>query len=437
MELATGMNVEGFGVEATLGTGALATVYRVRHLASDTLHALKVLHLTHPSVQDRLIAGGRLHAQLRHPNVVNVTDVLDVGGSPGLLMAYVHGPTLTRVLSKVRLDLDVVEQLVPGILAGVAAGHRADMVHRDLKPGNILLEVTDQTVKPRIVDFGLATTLGDHRPGLTGSGAQLVTPNYMAPEQIRNARTVDPRNDLFALGAILYELVTGRRAFQNENAFATLSDITGGHWIPVHELRPEVPDRIVEAIEAALELDVEDRVPDCETLWSIWAGPEGPDLETAAAQTVTLSPAWMLRLTDLAPRSPRKKRRRSAPISALPRPGTGELSGATFEVPSRASTTRWMPFAAAGALAALLLLGTGIVVGTRPPAAYVRIEGDAAVRLFGADGAVPSLQAVPPGSYRVEAKYGEDAYVPVGTLTLRDQDEVTVRCEVRLRRCTW
>ncbi len=301
MDLAPGVHIDRFVVEAKLRSSALATVYRVRHLDHGSLHALKVLYLDRPTLQDRILAEGRAQASLRHPNVVAFTDVLDVGGNPGLLTEFVRGPSLERVLSRVRLDLEVVEQLVPGILAGVAAAHARQIVHRDLKPGNILLDVGADRVVPKIADFGLARLLGQHRTGITGSGATLTTANYMAPETIRNARSADARSDLFALGAILYELVTGHQAFANENVFATLSEITSGHYVAVTARRPETPPRIVEAIEAAMEGDVDARVANCEELWELWAGPGAEDLATAAARPARLSRAWALRLSDLAP----------------------------------------------------------------------------------------------------------------------------------------
>jgi len=288
MELAPGDQIDRFRIDAKIRSNALATVLRVRDLEDGTPYALKVLFLDRPTLQDRILVDGGAQSRLRHPNVVGLVDVLDVGGNPGLLMEYVNGPTLERVLAGPRLDLDLVRANVPGILAGVRAAHRARIVHRDLKPGNILFDIVGETMTPRITDFGLAQLLGQHRSGITASGVTLTTPNYMSPEQIRNARSADARSDLFALGAILYELVTGQRAFRNENVFAILSDITDGNYVAVRELRPDTPARFVEAIAAAMELHVDDRVADCDELWGLWAGPAASDLDEAAARPVPL-----------------------------------------------------------------------------------------------------------------------------------------------------
>ncbi|MEO0605765.1 MAG: protein kinase, partial [Myxococcota bacterium] len=153
MDLANGVHIDRYQVEAKLRATPLATVYRVRHVDESVRYALKVLHLDRPTLQDRILTEGRAQSQLRHPNVVAVIDVLDIGGNPGLLSEFVHGPTLEAVLSRVRVDLDVVEQLVPGILAGVAAAHERQVVHRDLKPANIFIDVTDGAFVPKIADF--------------------------------------------------------------------------------------------------------------------------------------------------------------------------------------------------------------------------------------------------------------------------------------------
>lgn len=506
MELSTGAHIDRFLVEATIGSGGMATVYRVRHRDLDTVHALKVLHLTHPSVQDRILAEGRVQARLRHPNVVSVTDVIDVGGNPGLLMEYIRGPSLERVLGRVQLELPIVEHLVPGILAGVAAAHHENLVHRDLKPGNILLEVNDQRVLPKIADFGLVKLLDDHRTGLTASGATMGTPNYMSPEQIKNARAVDARTDLFSLGTILYEMVTGTRAFESDNVFGVLSAISGGELEPLSHRRPGLPGRIVRAIEAALALDAEDRVADCDELWSLWCADREP-LAAAAARQVVMSPAWAMRLADLAPRTQVPVRRATTPRQPRPVADPG-ATGATFPVPDPVPRRRWVPLVLGG-LVGLLLLAVALAVITNrhrsseprpneprasiepvpvvepvaePPAvapvpeplpepvpeplpepvrprvvvprpapvpsepspavpvesAVVRVQGDARVRLTGADGAVVSeLGAVPPGSYRVEAIYGAGDWTSVGRLDVTPGTDVVVSCESAIRNCKW
>ena len=373
MLLRTGMEVDRFVIEATLGEGGMATVYRVRHRELGTVHALKLLHLTHPSLRERLLDEGRVQATL-HPNVLAVTDVLDLHGAPALVMEYVHGPSLESLVGAgLRLPLEAVELLVPGILAGVHAAHQTQAVHRDLKPGNILLQLQDGRVVPKVADFGLVKVLGEHARMRTASGATMGTPHYMSPEQIRSSREVDGRTDVFALGAVLYELVTGRRTFPNENPLAVIADIAAGNYAPIREVAPEAPDRIVAAIERALQVDAEARWRNCAALWACWAGPGGPSLADAAAA----NPTWPGESYALLERITPSQR----PVES---PWTGESSrptstGETFGPPSDLGSdlsavpggaSRWLVggivgglFAAVG-LAAVAVAGLMLVVAT-------------------------------------------------------------------------
>lgn len=195
MVLETGQTVERFTVEAKLGEGGMAAVYRVRHNTLGSYHALKLLKVANPDIKRRLVEEGRVQASLHHPNIVAVTDVLVVDGQPGLLMELVDGPTLEEWLWSNRPTLEQAEALFRGVVAGVGRAHRAGLVHRDLKPGNILLDVADGMVIPKVTDFGLAKILADEDGGhsQTRSGVTLGTPQFMAPEQIRNAKSVDQR----------------------------------------------------------------------------------------------------------------------------------------------------------------------------------------------------------------------------------------------------
>jgi len=429
MELAPGSHIDRFVVEARVRSSLLATVYQLVHRGSGAAYALKILHIDRPSVRDRILHEGRGQARLHHPNVVAIAEVLDVDGSPGLLMDFVSGPPLSRVIGTGQLDLAIVKQIVPGILAGVAAAHQAGIIHRDLKPANILLDVCGDRIVPKITDFGLARLIGDHRPGLAGSGAVLTTPSYMSPEQVRDARIADERSDIFALGAILYELVTGHRAFDNDNVFGILSDISGGNWVPVRDLSPEVPDGMVEAIGAALEVEPEDRVADCEELFSIWAGRGAEDLQTVASWPVVVSSERMERLLAILPER----------LASVSRSAAVEIEVPLPRFPAVVMTV----------LMGLVLIAIGVMIGARvgqsprfavaDRTASVRVVGDAArVRLVGWRGEEPELSDVPPGIYRVEADHGTGEWIDAGRLLQLDEgDEVVVFCRAGSRICRW
>ena len=255
-----------FEVEQLLGEGGLARVYRVRHLTLGSLHALKVLSLSHPSLRDRLLLEGRIQAQLRHPNLVRVTDVVEVEGQPGLLMEYVGYTNLARLLEEYgAMELDAALVLFAQVLAGVTAAHSAGVLHRDLKPANILLDQGPGGLLAKVADFGIAKVATEGlREGHTAQGLQLGTPGYMAPEQILSSTEVDQRADIFALGAILYEMVTGKRAFGPQHAdFQTLSDTVEGRYLRIEAAIEACPETLSGTIKRALSVDPEERFGDC------------------------------------------------------------------------------------------------------------------------------------------------------------------------------
>ncbi|MFH1466144.1 MAG: protein kinase [Pseudomonadota bacterium] len=277
-------------VEAFVAQGGLARVYRARHLQLGTLHALKVLELPTPDLRARLLREGRAQGGLQHPNVVAVTDVVEVRGSPGLVMEYVDGPTLEGLLRRGRPPLDEAVRLGRQILRGVAAAHRVGLIHRDLKPSNVLIARGEEGPQAKVADFGLVKMiLGDgslDAPGgprfRTRSGLPMGTPGFMAPEQIRDASRVDARADVFALGAVLYALLTGTRAFQGKDPVALFSATLDGRCRRPSEVAPAVPAALEAVIMAALAGDPEDRPRDAQALLQAWdAAAEPPPLPTA------------------------------------------------------------------------------------------------------------------------------------------------------------
>ncbi len=254
--LTTGSIVDRYRVEAALGSGGMASVFLVRHTVLGSLHALKVLHVTSPALRERLVREGRLQARLRHPNLITVTDMIDVEGAPALVLEYVDGPTLAEFLAAGRPALDEALKLFDGIAGGVEHAHVAGILHRDLKPANVLIATRGAAVVPKVADFGLAKAVDESlEAGGTRTNTAMGTPQYMAPEQIRNARDVDARADIFALGCLLYELVCARAAFEGSDTLAVWNAITAGSFPRPGTVRPDLPDRVVRAIEACLQPD--------------------------------------------------------------------------------------------------------------------------------------------------------------------------------------
>jgi hypothetical protein len=295
MGLAPGTRIDRYLVEDVLGEGGLAVVYKVRHESLGSVHALKVLTVASPELKERLQQEGRIQAQLRHTNVVAVTDVVQWGDQPVLVLEFVEGPNLEAFIAERRPSIQQADALARGILDGVVAAHARQLIHRDLKPNNVLLQQEGDRYIPKIADFGFAKWLQEgHAPGRTLPGSQ-GTPEFMSPEQVRDASSVDQQTDVWALGALLYELVTGERAFGGLDMFDTFDRVVHGRFVPPKERVPNLPDRMDRAIRGALAVDRGERVPSVEVLRDIWSGKhtgpwDGRPAEPAAAPPAPPAP---------------------------------------------------------------------------------------------------------------------------------------------------
>ncbi|MEZ4322609.1 MAG: protein kinase [Myxococcota bacterium] len=278
-EIAIGASIEKYVVEGVLGQGGMARVYRVRHRTLNTVHALKLLTTGSAAIRKRLLLEGQTQAKLRHTNIVSVTDVLDLPSGPGLILEFVNGFDLEVLLERKALTVAQIDQLAAGIFRGVAFAHDQGLVHRDLKPANILLAIQGNQLVPKVADFGLVKDAGGI--GNTRTGVAMGTPRYMSPEQIRDAKNVDARTDIFALGAILYFMITGRCAYAPDvdDVFEVFSSIMAGDRVPVDQLRPDVPPRMVDAIEGALAIDRDERFATVGELSTVFFGRQQDDSE--------------------------------------------------------------------------------------------------------------------------------------------------------------
>jgi serine/threonine-protein kinase len=265
---APGDRIGDLVVERRLGAGSFASVWLVRHEVLRSRHALKLLELaTNPRLRDRFLAEGRILAQLRHPNLVAVTGVVQDAERVGLVMDLVDGPTLAELLADGAVPRATAIALVRGVADGMEHAHEAGIVHRDLKPENVLVTRGHDGPRPVVVDFGIAKVLADAsvdagREASTRLTVRMGTPRYMAPEQVEAAATVDRRADVFALGAILYELLLGRFAFEGANDTEILFHVVQGLRGPTDGLDPAL--RAI--VERALATRPADRFPTCRAL---------------------------------------------------------------------------------------------------------------------------------------------------------------------------
>ncbi|HLW68668.1 MAG TPA: serine/threonine-protein kinase, partial [Gemmataceae bacterium] len=205
--------IPGYEILSELGRGGMGVVYKARQVKADRLVALKLmLHAGHAGskARERFSLEVQAVARLQHPNIVQLYEVGETDGLPYFTLEFVPGGTLSNKIDQSLLTGREVAALLGVLAHAIGYAHRAGVIHRDLKPGNILL-TTDGS--PKIADFGLARKLEDETH-LTHTGAVVGTPSYMAPEQAAGeTAAVGPAVDIYALGAILYELLTGRPPF--------------------------------------------------------------------------------------------------------------------------------------------------------------------------------------------------------------------------------
>ena len=259
--LTTGLQIGPYEIAGLLGTGAMGEVYRARddRLGRDVaIKVLPVLFAADPDRIRRFEQEARSAGVLNHPNVVTIYDVGSYAGAPYVVSELLEGETLRQRLGR-PMPLDVAVDFARQVAEGLAAAHEKGIVHRDLKPENLFVT---REGRLKILDFGLAKLVsdaGDLRPEGTTPGTVLGTVGYMAPEQVRGG-PADHRSDLFALGSILYELLSGKRAFEGASAIETMSAILTSEPPPLSRLRADIPGHLERLVERALAKQPEQRI---------------------------------------------------------------------------------------------------------------------------------------------------------------------------------
>jgi serine/threonine protein kinase len=248
--------LDRYVVEEELGSGAMGTVFRGRHLTLPRPVAIKVLHadlLHEPLTVARFQREAKAAAKLSHPNVISVIDFGETAGHHVMVMDLAAGRPLRAAMAS-PLPAARIIPLLRGILHGLDHAHAQGLIHRDLKPENIIVERTDGGELPRLVDFGIAVLRDPESIAggkLTQSGQVLGTPIYMAPEQAQ-CEPFDERIDIFALGVILYEMLSGKQPFDGSAMEIAVANITHDHP-PIAVRAPHVtPDPLLEAFSRKL-----------------------------------------------------------------------------------------------------------------------------------------------------------------------------------------
>jgi len=255
-----------------MGEGGMGAVYEVVHPVLKKRFAIKTLLPTVAMQRDartRFLREAEAASRINHPNVVAVLDVGTEGDTPYLVMEFLEGETLDGLLERRGMlpVADAVDLMLP-VISAVSTAHEHGVIHRDLKPQNIFLSRGPWgEAIPKVLDFGVSKLVDDREAvALTGTQAMLGTVTYMSPEQARGARGVDARSDQYAIGLILYEMVTGARAHPGESALEILHHIASGIFVPPRTARPELPVAMEAVLLRCLAAQPHDRYPSLRAL---------------------------------------------------------------------------------------------------------------------------------------------------------------------------
>ena len=259
--LRPGTTLGRYEVRRLLGRGGMGCVYEAIHRDLKKRVAIKTLLPALASSSDakqRFLREGEAASRIRHPHVVDVTDLGSEGSVIYLVMEYLEGEDLARSLARQGFlsPLEAADIMLP-VAAAIATAHEQGVIHRDLKPENIFLARTAYgAIQPKVLDFGISKVLGDSRArALTGTAATMGTMHYLPPEQLRAAREADARSDQYGLGVIAYECVTGQRAFEEESFYILIKKIAEGEYVRPSVQRPGLPERMEAIIMRAMSLD--------------------------------------------------------------------------------------------------------------------------------------------------------------------------------------
>lgn len=341
---------ERYQLTSVLGRGGMGDVWLGcdQRLQRDV--AVKILRpqlAADERVRRRFEDEARASAQLAHPHVVAVFDSGEDGGTPFLVMERLSGRTLADEIRHGPLPVGRVQALAEQILSALAAAHGAGVLHRDIKPGNVLLSADGSA---KVADFGIAKIVDDL--DATTTGVVLGTPAYLAPERIAG-HAATPSSDIFAVGVVLYEALTGTCPFEGDHPIAMATAIQQGDFVPVRERRPEVPVAFARVVERAMAKDARDRFSSAATMLAALQSSSAAQVARGPAPTIVVNETMALP-AQLAP-------------DARDAPPESEASGGAARPRSYRRAIAWI-----ATLGVLLLAGGSLLLASRnasaPPA---------------------------------------------------------------------
>jgi serine/threonine protein kinase len=259
-----GKILRNFRIVSEIGEGGMGVVYLAEHVDLHKRFAIKSLSRAlsgEPDFRRRFFDEAQKQALLDDPNIVQVTDFFEVSGEFFLVMEYVDGQDLSRLIkSKGKLAESEALPIVRDILKGLRFAHAKGLVHRDIKPSNVLV---DKSGRARIMDFGIAIMAGGVEKSLTAAGVAIGSPWYMSPEHILRPREVERRTDIYALGIVLYEMLTGGVPFDAETDFGVKEQQVRAPAPDPRKRNSEISEGVAETILKAMAKDPAERFQDC------------------------------------------------------------------------------------------------------------------------------------------------------------------------------
>lgn len=284
-----------------IGEGGMGTVFLAEDLQMQQEVAIKLLHMamtTDPEIVERFKTEAKAQYKLTHPYIVKLTRLVQNGEHYFIVMEYVEGMTLKEMLAKTGLlPEDRALPIFHKILRGLAYAHSQGIIHRDIKPGNIII---DKNGNPKITDFGIAKILGDK--GLTQTGTKLGTVYYMSPEQIKNPKGVDQRTDVYSLGITLYEMLTGKLPYNTglDSEYDLMNEIVNTPIKNPLDFYPHISPGVVKMIYHMTSKDKLERYAHCEEYLDFHLKKAEKDEKQSAAQNVSSGAASFVLLLGLA-----------------------------------------------------------------------------------------------------------------------------------------
>ncbi len=282
-----------YELDAEIGRGGMGIVYRARDRRLKRMVAIKVLppELAFRSeIKTRFLREAETAAQLSHPNIVPIYTVDEKEGLVFFEMAYISGDNLAKRLhQRGVLPVDEVRRILRDVADALAYAHERGVVHRDIKPDNILLD--GETGRPMVTDFGIARAVSDGDSRLTATGMAIGTPAYMSPEQAAGERVIDGRSDLYALGIVAYQMLAGEPPFSAASTPAMLVKHISETPVPVEQRRADVPSDLARAVAIMLQKDPANRFPSAGDLVKALDGGAMPAPPVAVAPPASGLPA--------------------------------------------------------------------------------------------------------------------------------------------------